>query len=336
MKKSIARILACTLLLSLTGCANAEPKLQETAAPAAQQQVIPEHISFSAFEGGQALTIEATADLPEQIPQDYLVLGYDQEAGDRLFKELVPDPEKLAHPDEEGRIVGIHFETNNEWDSPGYLYFENHDMTDWDEHNLDGHYDSYYITDKKPGNYQKSAQEVLTELATHLEDYSCLQFTPVHAAAVEGSTGAYYWRMAPSFEGIPIHGNDFGFLGGQIRETGQELIRGNLLLKIADRPQMEDPLSFTEALDRLKAEWAQYTYAKSICIDRILFCYMAIPEQDHWILSPAWVFQGDQSKECVSPYEERHNGDHSRINYIYEIRDGFLDVSEFNSEFSDF
>ena len=85
-------------------------------------------------------------------------------------------------------------------------------------------------------------------------------------------------------------------------------------------------MTFTEALEQFKTDWNQYSYAKNMKITEISCRYVAWPVEGKWILSPAWIFIGEQSKENISPYEEMHNGDNAVIAFVYEMQDGFLDV----------
>lgn len=334
MKKMISILMAVTILLSLTGCTASASALPETAGePLPSEIPLSDSISFHSEQGSQSLTIAAQVSLPQEIPTETWTLTYDAQARERLFEKLITDPADLAHEDENGRTVGITFDTQLHYGSPlGDIYFEDHRKTDWHEKSLDEakFWGKGYFSPHKPGNFQISAKDAAQDMADFLKDYSCLDFVPARAEAREGSDGAYYFHLSTVFRDLPVLSRDLPPISGQVRESGIEGFQGVLLLKEAQQQTIENPLSLQQALERLKTDCFQSTYARNITFDRILCCYVAIPHQDSWVFRPSWVFLGQESGGYIDPYTDYHMQEDAPIAYLYDLEDGFLDIMNAN------
>ena len=334
MKTYISLILAAALLLSLSGCGAPQGSVpeaipEETAPDAA----LPSSVSWQEEKDGQTLTIQADVECGDAIPDKMYTLTFDQDARQRLFDALIEDPADLAHEDEQGRTVGITFDTELHHGSPlGDIYFEDHRKTDWNEKSLDQEkfWDPGYFSPMKPGNFQISSREAAGEMAEFLSGYSCLDYVPARAEAREGADGAYYIHFSATFRDLNILSRDMPGLSGQIRESGMEAFQGTLLLKEADSQAISDPLTFQQALARLKTDFFESSYAKNLTIERILCCYTAMPGDDSWRLSPAWVFLGQETGGYIDPYGDYHMPDSLPAAYVYDMNDGFLDILDAN------
>lgn len=334
MKKYISILLAFSILFSLSGCGTSVTAETETSAKSIPDPIIEDHISYNSTQGQQSLSIEAEISLPETIPSERFILSFDEDARENLFKTLIKDPKDLAHEDQDGRIVGITFDTETPYGStPGDIYYEDHRKTDWHEKSLDNEkfWEPGYFSPYKPGNFSKSSKEAAEEFADFLNAYSCLDFVPLRAESREGADGAYYVHFKTTFQGLPVLSRDLHIISGQIRETGIEGFQGHMLLKEADKQPIENPLSLQEAIERFKTDSFENSYARLISIDQILLCYVAMPQGDSWVLSPSWIFLGRESGGYTDPFADYHMGDSLPIAYLYDLNDGFLDIMDSNT-----
>lgn len=274
MKKQIALLLTMLMIFSLTACgAEAEitaETLTEAAALPNTEESIPSHVSLQAEKDGQVLKVEADVMHPDSIPEEQIILIHDDNAVQRLYDHLIPDPSQDGKEDEQGNLVGQYFDAGDSYSGPGSLMYRDCRLRDINEKNLDeGKAFEPYLTSIKPGSYEKTALEVTEQLNQFLTDYTCLTLKPFNLRACEGRDGAYDIYELTLFEGRHLLGRDLGYFRAYVRESGIEEMQGNFLLKVSQRIPLETRIPFQEILSRLQEDFSDYTFRETVTIQAI-------------------------------------------------------------------
>lgn len=330
MRKWIAYFLLLALPLSLAACG------ARAAAPAGMvQTTAPEQTSFSFQEtvGEQTLIMQAVAE-PE-MRKECVYLTYDENAQERLFQELVGSEENLRKENEtqrKGIYWGIDKAGTEEvgW-APGDIYYLDV-ARDQNGEPLDpGHsLEPNYFTQQIPNGMEKTGKEVAEETGAFLENYSCLTFVPWNVCAYQGSPGLYSMKLKCLYEGKDILGG-FSQFSANISPEGLFDFQGTLLLKEDRREEIPKPMTLAEAVERLKTDFAGYSLAKTVTIDKIGLQYYGEETPEGWILHPAWVFSGMESAQQLDCAYESPNPKDEPVAFCYFLDDGFLEV--FTSSF---
>ena len=325
MRKWIAYFLLLALPLSLTACG------ARTSEPGGMvQTTAPEQTSFSFREtvGEQTLIMQAEAG-PEML-KECVYLAYDEDAQVRLFQELVGSEENLRKEDEterRGIYWGIDKAGTEEigW-APGDIYYLDV-ARDRNGEPLDpGHsLEPNYFTQQIPNGMERTGKEVAEETAAFLENYSCLTFVPWNVCAYQGNLGRYSMKLKCLYEGKNILGR-FRMLSANVSPEGLYDFQGTLLLKEDRREEIPKPMTLTEAVEQLKTDFAGYSLAKTVTIDKIDLQYYGEETPEGWILHPAWVFSGMESAQQLDCAPKSPNPKDEPVAFCYFLDDGFLEV----------
>ena len=326
MKKQIALLLAVLMIFSLTAC-GANLETDETATLPKTEQAIPGHVSLQAEKNGQHLKVDADVMHPDSIPDEQVILIQDDDAVQRLYEYLIPDPSQDGKKDEQGNLVGQFFQSGEQFQCAGSLYYGDCRIMDRNDKDLDeGKAFEPYITSIQPGSYQKTALEAAEQLNDFLSDYTCLTMKPVNICANEGRDGAYDINNLTLFEGRHLMGRDLGGCSAYVRESGIEEIQGCFLLKESNRNPLETRVPFQEILNKLQEDYSDYTFRETVTIQAIDPCYLAVPYRDTWELHPVWAFLGEASGSYTAPHEDWPESSPEPIAYLYDMDTGILNI----------
>ena len=334
MKKQIALLLAVLMIFSLTAC-GANLKTTEAVTEAAtlpkSEEAIPSHVSLQAEKNGQSLKVDADVMHPDSIPAQQVILIQDDDALQRLYDYLIPDPSQVGKEDEEGNLVGQYFDIGEQFYS-AYLFYGDYRIRDWNDKDLDaGKFYQPYITSKRPGGFQKSAMEVAEQLNDFLADYTCLTMEPFNICAIEGKDGAYNILDRTLFEGCTMLGRELGDCRAYVRGSGIEELQGCFLLKESNRIPLKTKVPFQDILKKLQEDFSDYTFRETVTIQAIDPCYLVVPYRDTWELHPVWAFLGEASGSYTAPHEDWPSRSPSAIAYLYDMDTGILNVMDANS-----
>ena len=330
MKKQIALLLAVLMIFSLTAC-GANQETDETATLSKTEQTIPAHVSLQAEKNGQRLKVDADVMHPDSIPKAKVILIQDDDAVQRLYDYLIPDPSQDGKEDEQGNLVGQFFQNGEQFQGAGSLYYGDCRIMDRNDKDLDeGKAFEPYITSIQPGSYQKTALEVAEQLNDFLADYTCFSMKPATICAHEGRDGAYDIYDLTLFEGRYMLGRDLGSLSAYVRESGIEAIQGEFLLKESHRIPLETRVPFQDILSKLQEDFSDYTFRETVTIQAIDSCYLAVPYRDTWELHPVWAFLGEASGGYTAPHDDWPERSPAPITYLYDMDTGVLNVLDAN------
>mgnify|MGYP006939888570 CR=1 FL=1 len=302
MKKSnwFALLLA---IFCLTGCAAPQAETQPTQAALWEAGSVTE-LSQTVTAEGRTLILKGSLELPEPETLNHIQLALDEEALGRFVQDYVysayPDAKKVAR--EDGRIEwvkedGEQFLLSFSQDITGDGYYL--DVTrDSNGHNLDvGHtFERGYITTQVPGDLTSTAAEAAKAAGEEIAQYSCFSFTPwnVTANVTEDGRGAYYAKLQPYFEGLPVTGYvPFRSISAHISEEGMFSFQGTFLLKELSREPIIPNCTLEEAAEKLKTDFLAHMSGDDkimevVSVDVQYFAEFDIDNICH--LRPAWVF----------------------------------------------
>lgn len=315
MKKWIVTVSALLVLANFAACGSqAEPEQKS-------EPTVPQRISFQEEVQGQILQVDADVEPALGQAPEIIHLVYDLDAEKALFETLLGDGENLVRENEQGNLIGEIFDAGKKLETPGQIYYEDISQNDPYEKSLENNiFEPMYFTPLKPGGMTLSGKEAAEKTGEFLAQYSGLDFRPWNVTASEGVQGCYGMLLQPYFEDIPILSRSLRQMIAYVGERDIAAFQGNLLLKASERDPISDPLSLEQAVERIKTDFADYSYSKTITIHSIQIGYMAERSGDQWLLQPAWVFLGESSGE------NRHSGMPQGIAFVYQMADGFLEV----------
>lgn len=302
MKKSnwFALLLA---IFCLTGCAAPQAETQPTQAALWEAGSVTE-LSQTVTAEGRTLILKGSLELPEPETLNHIQLALDEEALERFVQDYVysayPDAKKVAR--EDGRI---------EWvkeDGEQFLLSFSQDITgdgyyldvarDLNGTNLDKEhtFERGYITDQIPGDLTTTAAEAAKAASEEIAQYSCFSFAPwnVTANVTQDGRGAYYAKLQPYFEELPVTGYvPFGDISAHISEEGMFSFQGTFLLKELSREPIVPSCTLEEAAEKLKTDFLPHMSGDDkimevISVDSQYFAEFDIDNICH--LRPAWVF----------------------------------------------
>lgn len=302
MKKSnwFALLLA---IFCLTGCAAPQAETQPTQAALWEAGSVTE-LSQTVTAEGRTLILKGSLELPEPETLNHIQLALDGEALEQFVQDYVysayPDAEKVAR--EDGRIEwvkedGEQFLLSFSQDITGDGYYL--DVTrDLNGNNLDKEhtFERGYITDQIPGDLSTTAAEAAAAAGEEIARYSCFSLAPwnVTANVTEDGKGAYYAKLQPYFEGLPVTGYvPFRSISAHISEEGMFSCGGSFLLKEISREAIVPKCTLEEAAEKLKTDFLFLMYGDDktmevISVDIQYFAEFDIDNICH--LRPAWVF----------------------------------------------
>lgn len=319
MRKWIACFLLLTLSCGLAACGTKAPE------PAGMvQTTAPEETSFSIQEtvGEQTLLVKAEA-RPETLGE-CIYLTYDEAAAEQLFRKVVGSEENLRKENETEQGKGMIWSTDSA--EPGSVYYQGLARDRNGSSLEDGPIcESNDSTQQIPAGMGKTGQETAEETAAFLHEYSCLAFAPWNVQAMEDDQGYYYMNLRCLFEGKKILG-DIPIVTAAVSPEGLFSFDGPILLKEERREEIGEPLTLAAAVEKLKTDFAGYSLAKTVTIDRISLQYYAEKTAEGWILHPAWVFSGKESAQLLDYAPASPNPKEEPISFCYFLDDGFLEI----------
>lgn len=290
-------------IFCLTGCAAPQAETQPTQTALWEAGSVTE-LSQTVTEEGRTLILKGSLELPEPETLNHIQLALDEEALERFVQDYIysayPDAKKVAR--EDGRIEwvkedGEQFLLSFSQDITGDGYYL--DVTrDLNGNNLDKEhtFERGYITPQIPGDLTSTAAEAAKAAGEEIARYSCFSFVPwnVTANVTEDGRGAYYAKLQPYFEGLPVTGYvPFGDISAHISEEGMFSCGGSFLLKEISREAIVPKCTLEEAAEKLKTDFLAHMSGDDkimevVSVNVQYFAEFDIDNICH--LRPAWVF----------------------------------------------
>lgn len=302
MKKSnwFALLLA---IFCLTGCAAPQAETQPTQAALWEAGSVTE-LSQTVTEEGRTLILNGSLELPEPETLNHIQMVLDEEALERFVQDYIysayPDAEKGVQEDgrmhwwkQEGDRLFLSFSQGITGDGRYLDVARDLNGTNLDKEHT---FERGYITDQIPGDLTTTAAEAAKAAGEEIARYSCFSFAPwnVTANVTEDGRGAYYAKLQPYFEGLPVTGYvPFGDISAHISEEGMFSFQGTFLLKELSREPIVPSCTLEEAAEKLKTDFLFRMYGDDktmevISVDIQYFAEFDIDNICH--LRPAWVF----------------------------------------------
>lgn len=301
-------------IFCLSGCAAPQAETQPTQAVLWEAGSVAE-LSQTVTEEGRTLILKDSLELPEPETLNHIQLALDEEALERFVQDYIysayPDAKKVAR--EDGRIEwvkedGEQFLLSFSQDITGDGYYL--DVTrDLNGNNLDKEhtFERGYITTQIPGDLSTTAAEAAAAAGEEIARYSCFSLAPwnVTANVTEDGKGAYYAKLQPYFEGLPVTGYvPFRSISAHISEEGMFSCGGSFLLKEISREAIVPKCTLEEAAEKLKTDFLAHMSGDDkimevVSVNVQYFAEFDIDNICH--LRPAWVFTCQKPEESHSP-----------------------------------
>ena len=301
-------------IFCLSGCAAPQAETQPTQAVLWEAGSVAE-LSHTVTEEGRTLILKDSLELPEPETLNHIQLALDEEALERFVQDYIysayPDAKKVAR--EDGRIEwvkedGEQFLLSFSQDITGDGYYL--DVTrDLNGNNLDKEhtFERGYITTQIPGDLSTTAAEAAAAAGEEIARYSCFSLAPwnVTANVTEDGKGAYYAKLQPYFEGLPVTGYvPFRSISAHISEEGMFSCGGSFLLKEISREAIVPKCTLEEAAEKLKTDFLAHMSGDDkimevVSVNVQYFAEFDIDNICH--LRPAWVFTCQKPEESHSP-----------------------------------
>lgn len=290
-------------IFCLTGCAAPQAETQPTQTALWEAGSVTE-LSQTVTEEGRTLILKGSLELPEPETLYHIQLALDEEALERFVQDYIysacPDAEKGVQEDgrmhwwkQEGDRLFLSFSQDITGDGRYLDVTRDLNGKDLDE----GHaFEQGYITDQTPGDLSTTAAEAAAAAGEEIARYSCFSLAPwnVTANVTEDGKGAYYAKLQPYFEGLPVTGYvPFRSISAHISEEGMFSCGGSFLLKEISREAIVPKCTLEEAAEKLKTDFLAHMSGDDkimevVSVNVQYFAEFDIDNICH--LRPAWVF----------------------------------------------